>query len=203
MIAYQLSYDFDNYKRTEFQEVSSDYDYIKEKFELLVTETALMEWKHIDAVAIGRVVAVFDEDGEVLEVTDYVETIEEHIFNPLKYETFKEYFDEFRSSFDGGSGHPEYFYVNFYLEHIHGKWHLFTEEEKREWVADWIEALDADELEGRTFEEILGDDNYDFLGEDIAEYVVDSEEPKFAELKEKFTHLLFLEMSKDQPLSLR
>ena len=202
MIAYQLSYDFDDYKRTEFQEVSSDFDYIKEKFELLVFETTLMEWNHIDAVAIGRVNAVFDEDGDVLE-SDYVETIEEHIFNRLKYETFKEYFDEFRSSFDGSGGHPEAFYVDFYFEHIHGKWHLFTEEDKQEWVEEWIEALGDDELNGRTFEEILSDDNYFHLGEDIAEYVVDSEEPKFAELKEKFTHLLFLEMSKDQPLSLR
>ncbi len=118
----------------------------------------------------------------------------------LTYETFKENFEEHRLKFDGGSGHPEYFYVNFYLEHVHGKWHLFTEEEKQEWVTDWIEALDADELEGRTFEEILSDESYNYLGEDIAGCVVDSEEPKFAELKEKFIRLLFLEMSKDQPL---
>lgn len=113
----------------------------------------------------------------------------------ITYETFKENFGDYKLEHLEGGVHPEYFYVAFYDEFIQPVVSsLFSEEDKKKWVQEWIEALDEDELEGKIFEEVL--EEYDYLGEDITDFVVNSNLPNCAELKERFIQELFKEMTK-------
>ena len=110
----------------------------------------------------------------------------------ITYETFKQNFEDYKLEHQEGV-HPEYFYITFYDEFIQPILStLFSDEDKKEWIEEWIEALDEDELEGKTFEEVL--EEYDYLSEDITEFVINSDEPKYSELKEKFIQKLFEEM---------
>ena len=121
----------------------------------------------------------------------------------LTFESFKENFEHYRTEHQEGV-HPEYFYALFYEKHIQPIVStLFSEEEQKEWIEEWNSALDG-ELEGEelTFEEVL--EGYDYLTEDITEFVINSDLPKnevtsdlCAELKEKFIEELFVEMTKD------
>ena len=107
----------------------------------------------------------------------------------FNYAFFKEHFDTFKSSHDEGSNHPENFYIDFYWEFIHGT-SLLTEENKTFFISEW-EMGGYDELEGKTFEEILDDEIH--LGEDITEELVKTND----EVKEKFMSQLFLHISEE------
>ena len=114
----------------------------------------------------------------------------------ITFESFKDNFDDYKLQHQEAV-HPEYFYASFYEKHIQPQIStLFTEEEKKEWIEEWNSALDG-ELDGEelTFEEIL--EGYDYLTEDITEYVINSDLPNLAELKEKFIEELFVELSSD------
>ena len=110
---------------------------------------------------------------------------------------FKENFETFRQHWDCGSNHPEYAYTNFYHEFVRGDEHkLFTDEDKSFWKSEWVDLLG---LEGEqaelTFEELI--EECETTSEDLIGYIIDSDEPKFAELKEKFITQLFLVISEE------
>tara|TARA_R110002012_G_scaffold69985_2_gene180738 strand:+ start:56 stop:469 length:414 start_codon:yes stop_codon:yes gene_type:complete len=109
---------------------------------------------------------------------------------------FQENFEKFKQHFDNGSGHPENFYCEFYDEFIAGdEMKLFTDEEQTEWINEWIEALDEPLLSEMNFYEIINSDEYYYLTEDLTGWVIDSDEPKFSKLKEKFIAQLFFYIS--------
>ena len=109
---------------------------------------------------------------------------------------FKENYEQFKQFFDEGENHPEYFYCNFYYEFVRGdEDKLFTDEEKSEWITEWIEALDEEELSEMSFEEIIEENDY--LTEDLTEWLIKGDEPKFSELKEKFIAQLFFYISEN------
>ena len=109
---------------------------------------------------------------------------------------FQENFETYKLQWDNGSAHPEYFYTNFYEEFISGEEDkFFTAEDKAYWKQEWIEALDDEELSESTFEEILEENDY--LTEDLTEWIINSDEPKFAQLKEKFIAQLFFQISEE------
>lgn len=106
----------------------------------------------------------------------------------FSYAFFKENFDSFEDSFLNTS-HPENFYIDFYWEFIHGT-NLLTEENKTFFISEW-EMGGYDDLEGKTFEEILDDEYH--LGEDITEELIKTND----EVKEKFMSQLFLHLSEE------
>ncbi|MDB4616949.1 hypothetical protein OAE23_02495 [Synechococcus sp. AH-551-E11] len=107
---------------------------------------------------------------------------------------FRDNFEEFKQHFDNGSGHPEFFYCNFYYEFIRGdEDKLFTAEEQSSWKEEWILALNDEELKEMSFEEII--EQEDYLYEDLTEWVINSNLPQFSELKEKFIAQMFFYIS--------
>ncbi len=107
----------------------------------------------------------------------------------FNYAFFKENYESFEDMFLNSSGHPEEFYIDFYWEFIHDT-NLLTEENKAFWISEWEEG-GYDDLEGKTFEEILDENNH--LGEDITEELVRTND----EVKEKFMSQLFLHLSEE------
>ena len=108
---------------------------------------------------------------------------------------FQENFDTYLENFLESSDDSHFFYTNFYAEFVSGdEDKLFTKEEQQEWIEEWNSMLDG-ELEGTeaSFEEIIED--YETLDEDLMEFIIKSDEPKFASLKEKFIAQLFFTIS--------
>ena len=109
------------------------------------------------------------------------------------FESFKENFETHKHNHLEGGVHPEFFYVNFFLDVILPQVDsLLTDDDKESFVQEWIESLGDDELEGKTFEEILEDNDY--LGEDITDWVINSDSPSHSDVKEQFIQQLFVEM---------
>jgi hypothetical protein len=115
----------------------------------------------------------------------------------FNYAFFKENFKIFRQHWDCGSNHPEYAYTNFYHEFVRGdEDNLFTDEDKSFWKSEWIDLLGLeDEQAELTFEELI--EEYESPAEDLTGDIIDSDEPKFSELKEKFIAQLFLVISEE------
>ena len=108
---------------------------------------------------------------------------------------FQENFNSYLEMFLESSDSSNFFYTNFYTEFIRGdEDKLFTKEEQQEWIEEWNSMLDG-ELEGTeaSFEEIIQD--YETLDEDLMEFIIKSDEPKFTQLKEKFIAQLFFTIS--------
>lgn len=97
---------------------------------------------------------------------------------------FQENYESFEDRFLNSNGHPEKFFIDFYWEFIHDT-NLLTDDHKTFWIEEW-ESGGYDDLDGKTFEEILDENIH--LGEDITEEMVKSND----EIKEKFMSQLFL-----------
>ena len=82
--AYQLSYDYGNYSHSEVLDYGTDYALLHDAFNSLVAETIAEkgEWhEETDCITLESIIATFDDDGNVDDIIDYVDVIEEHIFN--------------------------------------------------------------------------------------------------------------------------
>ena len=83
-VYYQLSHEYLNYTHGESLEQNKSFDVIKKAFDDCVNETIqerLDGYSNTDALMIEEILVTLDEDGEVDEVLDFLEVIEEHTFN--------------------------------------------------------------------------------------------------------------------------
>ena len=67
--------------------LDSSYELVKEALNELVQDTIDEEDSYTDALTIESVLVELDEDGEVEDVLDYIEVIEEVVFNHYQFES--------------------------------------------------------------------------------------------------------------------
>ena len=79
--AYQLTHDYDNYSHSEALIQSTDFKEVKDEFDSAVLQTLNEVDSYTDCLAIESITVTLDEDGEIDDVIDILEVIEEHIFN--------------------------------------------------------------------------------------------------------------------------
>ena len=79
--AYQLTHDYGEYSHSESLIQSTSYQEVKDAFDAAVLQTLSEEDSYTDNLAIESILVTLDEDGEIDDVVDYLEVIEEHIFN--------------------------------------------------------------------------------------------------------------------------
>lgn len=79
--AYQLTHDYGGYSHSESLLQSTNYQEVKDYFDEAVSATLNKDEWQTDNLAIESILVELDEDGEIEEVIDYLEVIEEHIFN--------------------------------------------------------------------------------------------------------------------------
>ena len=82
--AYQISYDYGNYSHSDVIDYGTDYDSLHKMFNDLVAETIAEkgEWhEETDCITLESIIATFDDEGNVEDIVDYIDVIEEHIFN--------------------------------------------------------------------------------------------------------------------------
>ena len=79
---YQLTHDYGDYSHSESLMLESSYDLVKEALNELVQDTIDDSDSYTDALAIESVLVEVDKDGDVEDVLDYLEVIEEVVFNP-------------------------------------------------------------------------------------------------------------------------
>jgi len=78
---YQLTHDYGEYSHSESIIQSTKYQEVKDAFDEAVLQTLSEEDSYTDNLAIETISVTLDEDGEIDEVLDYLETIEERTFN--------------------------------------------------------------------------------------------------------------------------
>jgi len=78
---YQLIHDYGNYSHSEQLLQSPIFQEIKDYFDECVAITKVKDYWETDNISIESVLVEVNEDGDVEEVIDYLEVIEEHIFN--------------------------------------------------------------------------------------------------------------------------
>ena len=78
---YQLTHDYGNYSHSESLVQSDDYSCVKHAFDEAIIETLNDEDSYTDNLSIESILVTLDEDGEIDEILDYLEVIDEHIFN--------------------------------------------------------------------------------------------------------------------------
>ena len=79
--AYQLTHDYGNYSHSDLLIQSTSYQVVKDDFDSAVLQTLGEEDSTTDCLAIESITVTLDEDGEIDDVIDILEVIEEHIFN--------------------------------------------------------------------------------------------------------------------------
>ena len=78
---FQLTHDYGNYSHSESLIQSTNYQEVKADFDSAVLQTLDEVDSHTDNLAIESILVNVDEDGEIDEVIDYLDVIEEHIFH--------------------------------------------------------------------------------------------------------------------------
>ena len=78
---YQLTHDYGKYSHSESLIQSPNFQEVKDEFDAAVLQTLNEVDSYTDYLAIESILVELDEDGEIEEVLDFLEVIEEHIFN--------------------------------------------------------------------------------------------------------------------------
>jgi hypothetical protein len=80
---YQLTKYYGEYSHTEVVIQSPNYPKVKGEYDSLFKETiAEGDESWTDSLEIEKIIVTLDEDGDVDDVVDYLETIDEHVFKP-------------------------------------------------------------------------------------------------------------------------
>ena len=77
---YQLTHDYGNYSHSESIIQSSNYQEVKDAFDAAVLQTINESDSYTDNLAIETILVTLDEESEIDEILDYLEVVEEHIF---------------------------------------------------------------------------------------------------------------------------
>ena len=78
---YQLTHDYGNYSHSEVLAQSPNFEEVKDYFDEAVAATQARDLWETDNISIESILVELNEDGEIEDVIDYLEVIEEHIFN--------------------------------------------------------------------------------------------------------------------------
>ena len=78
---YQLTHDYGNYSHSESLLQSPIFQDVKDYFDECVSITQTKDNWQTDCLTIESILVELNEDGDVEEVIDYLDVIEEHIFN--------------------------------------------------------------------------------------------------------------------------
>ena len=78
---YQLTHDYGNYSHSEALLQSPNFEEIKDYFDECVAITQTKDNWETDNISIESILVEVNEDGEIEEIIDYLEVIEEHIFH--------------------------------------------------------------------------------------------------------------------------
>ena len=79
--AYQLTHDYGNYSHSESLLQSTNFKEVKDYFDEAVLCTQNKDPWETDCLAIESITVTLNEDGEIEDVIEILEVIEEHIFN--------------------------------------------------------------------------------------------------------------------------
>ena len=78
---YQLTHDYGNYSHSEELIQSPNFQEVKDYFDEAVSQTLNEVDSYTDSLAIESILVELDENGEIEEVIDYLDVIEERVFN--------------------------------------------------------------------------------------------------------------------------
>jgi hypothetical protein len=81
---YQLNHDYGSYSHSEVLILDKDYDLVKEAYNEAYQSTIDEEDSFTDSLSIESVEVTLDEDGEVDEIIDYIEVLDECVFKPYE-----------------------------------------------------------------------------------------------------------------------
>ena len=78
---YQLTHDYGNYSHTEALLQSPNFQEVKDEFDSVVLQTLNEVDSYTDCLTIESILVELNEDGDVEDVIDYLDVIEERVFN--------------------------------------------------------------------------------------------------------------------------
>ena len=78
---YQLTHDYGNYSHSEVLLQSPIFQDVKDYFDEAVAATHKGDYWETDNISIESIVVALNEDGEIEEVLDYLDVVEEHLFH--------------------------------------------------------------------------------------------------------------------------
>ena len=78
---YQLQHEYLNFSHGESLIQSPNFQEVKDEFDSAVLQTLNEVDSYTDYLAIESILVELDENGEIEEVIDYLDVIEERVFN--------------------------------------------------------------------------------------------------------------------------
>ena len=82
-VYYQLNHDYGEYSHSEILCESLDYEVVKTDYLFAIEQTLAETDSTTDCLEIEKLLVTLDENGEVYENIDYLESMDSHTFKPL------------------------------------------------------------------------------------------------------------------------